>query len=66
MGIGACPSLSAGNLCQSGGDLISAKTGIVTYPLEKWTERASRTMTRTEQVEANGWNNEQIRSITRH
>jgi hypothetical protein len=27
------------NLWQTGGDLISANTGIVTYPLEKWTER---------------------------
>ena len=33
------PIIKRADLWQSGGDLIEAKTGIVTYPLEKWTER---------------------------
>src|SRR5262249_38293493 len=33
------PVIKRANLWQTGGDLIRAKTGIVTYPLEKWTER---------------------------
>jgi hypothetical protein len=33
------PIIGGANLWQSGGDLISANTGIVTYPLEKWTQR---------------------------
>jgi hypothetical protein len=41
------PIIKRAELWQSGSDLISAKTGIVTYPLEKWTEWANRTMTTT-------------------
>jgi hypothetical protein len=33
------PIIKRADLWQSGGDLIEAKTGIVTYPLEKWRER---------------------------
>jgi hypothetical protein len=33
------PIIKRADLWQSGGDLIEAKTGIVTYPLERWTER---------------------------
>ena len=36
------PSLKKGNLSQTGGDLSSAKTGIIMYPLENWTERGRR------------------------
>jgi hypothetical protein len=33
------PIIKRADLWESGGDLISTKTGIVTSPLEKWTER---------------------------
>jgi hypothetical protein len=33
------PLVKRAELSESGGDLISAKSGIITYPLEKWTER---------------------------
>jgi hypothetical protein len=33
------PLVERAELSESGGDLISAKSRIVTYPLEKWTER---------------------------
>jgi hypothetical protein len=33
------PIIQRADLSQTGGDLITAKTGIVTSPLEKWTER---------------------------
>jgi hypothetical protein len=33
------PIIRRADLWESGGDLISTKTGIVTSPLEKWTER---------------------------
>jgi hypothetical protein len=33
------PLVERAELSESGGDLISAKSGIVTHPLEKWTER---------------------------
>src|SRR5439155_5868380 len=63
---GSCPSLSARDLWQSGGDLISAKYRYRHVSVaETDTERVSRTMTRNvDQVEVNGWNNEHIRSIT--
>jgi hypothetical protein len=33
------PIIKRADLWQPGGDLVEAKTGIVTYPLETWTER---------------------------
>jgi Clp protease len=33
------PIIKKGNLLQTGGDLISAKTGIIMHSLENWTER---------------------------
>jgi hypothetical protein len=33
------PIIERADFWQTGSDLISAKTGIVTYPLETWTER---------------------------
>jgi hypothetical protein len=33
------PVIKGANLWQTGGDLISEKTGIITYPMEKWTEQ---------------------------
>jgi ClpP protease-like protein len=38
------PIIKKGNLLQTGGDLISAKTGIIMYPLENWTERVVATL----------------------
>jgi hypothetical protein len=38
-------------LWQTGSDLISARTGIVTHPLDKWTERLTAPSTNGAKVE---------------